>query len=43
MLSFTLGMAVAHSDHQSWTVLKKACAIIQLAILDVAVVALCCW
>jgi hypothetical protein len=43
MFSFTLGMAVAQSDHNSWTVLKKAIAIIQLAILDVAVVALCCW
>lgn len=43
MLSLMLGFPVAMSDDKSWTPVRKGMALIYIAILDVLVIALCCW
>ncbi len=41
MLSLLLSFNVAASDASDWTTTKKALAIIQIAIMDICIFALC--
>ena len=43
MLSLLLSFNIAGSDASDWTTTKKALAITQIAIMDIAIVALCIW
>lgn len=43
MLSLLLSFNIAGSDASDWTTTKKALAIVQIAIMDIAIVALCSW
>lgn len=43
MITLCLGAAVAMSDHESWTATRKSIAIIQMVLIDIGMIALCCW
>ena len=43
MLSLLLSFNIAGSDASDLTTTKKALAIVQIAIMDIAIVALCSW
>lgn len=43
MITLCLGPAVAMSDAADWTIAKKIIAVLWMAVVDIAIVALCCW
>lgn len=43
MITLCLGPAVAMSDAADWTTARKIIAVLWIAMVDVCIVALCCW